>query len=179
MSNLMTAEKFFQVSEGQSCELVKGEFITMSPAGGSHGKFTSRIPRIVGDFVEAHDLGETFGAETGFIIFRNPDTVRAPDFAFISKERLPLIKEFDEFISIAPDLAVEIVSPYDRWTKVEEKVNDYLRAGVRLVWVINPSIRTIHVYRGFANVTVLTIGDVLSGEDVLPGFSAPAARIFA
>ncbi len=175
----MTAEKFFELCDGQTCELVNGEFITMSPAGGRHGKFTSRIPRIVGDFVEEHDLGETFGAETGFIIFRNPDTVRAPDFAFIAKERLGLIDEFDKFLSIPPDLAVEIVSPDDRWTKIEEKVNDYLRAGVRLVWVINPSTQTIHVYHGFSNVVVLTRNDTLEGTGVLPGFSIPVARIFA
>jgi len=180
MSELITAEEFIEVCNGQPSELVKGEFIAMSPGGGTHGKFTLRIGRIVADFVDEHDLGEVFGAETGFILFRNPDTVRAPDFAFIATERLHLIAEvFDEFLPIAPDLVVEIVSPHDRWTEIEAKVNDYLRAGVRLVWVMNPSTKTIHVYHGFSQVKVLTSDDTLDGADVLPGFSISVASIFS
>jgi Uma2 family endonuclease len=176
----MTAEEFIEICDDQPSELVKGEFIAMSPAGGRHGKFTLRVGRIVGDFVDEHDLGEVFGAETGFILFRDPDTVRAPDFAFIAKERLHLIADvFDEFLPIAPDLVVEIVSPYDHWTEIEAKVNDYLRAGVRLVWVMNPSTKTIHVYHGFTQVQVLTLNDILDGADVLPEFSISVARIFA
>jgi Uma2 family endonuclease len=175
----MTAEELLQLGDNGVGELIAGEFISMSPAGGAHGRLASRINRIVGDFVEQHALGETFGAETGFIVAHNPDTVRAPDFAFIAKERLSLIGDFDEFIPIAPDLAVEVVSPYDRWTKIEEKVQDYLRAGTRLVWVLNPKTKTIHVYHGFASVVVLMSKGQLEGGEVLPGFSVAVGHLFA
>ncbi len=179
MPNLMTAEELLQLGDDRPGELIAGEFIPMSPAGGRHGKYAILIGRIVGDYVEDHELGEIFGAETGFIISHNPDTVRAPDFAFIAKERLALISEFDEFLAIPPDLAVEIVSPNDRWTRIEEKVQDYLRAGVRLVWVINPKTKTIHVYQSFSEVAVLTLEDQLEGGEVLPGFSVAVGSIFS
>src|SRR5262245_1160367 len=112
MKYLITAEELLQRGNNQRGELIKGEFIPMSPAGGTHGKYAIRIGTIVNEYVEDHNLGESYGAETGFIISRNPDTVRAPDFAFVSKERLPLISDLDEFLPIAPDLAVEVVSPH-------------------------------------------------------------------
>lgn len=179
MSIVMTAEEFLQLGDNGIGELIAGEFVSMSPAGGAHGRLASRVNRIVGDFVEKHALGETFGAETGFIITHNPDTVRAPDFAFIAAERLSLIGDFDEFVPIAPDLAVEVVSPHDRWTKLEEKVQDYLRAGTRLVWVLNPKTKTIHVYQSLQSVVVLTSNGQLEGGDVLPGFSVAVAALFA
>lgn len=179
MSDLMTAEELFQLDNGEPCELVKGEFRTMSPAGGRHGKLAIRISYLVTVFVHEKALGEVFAAETGFILARNPDTVRAPDFAFIAKERMHLIKELDEYIAIPPDLAVEVISPNDRWMRIEEKVTDYLQAGVRLVWVVNPSTQTIHVYRSMADVTVLSLADQLDGGDVLPGFAVPVEQIFA
>lgn len=175
----MTAKELLEFGDNSTCELIAGEFIPKRPAGGAHGRLASRINRIVGDYVEKHALGETFGAETGFIVAHNPDTVRAPDFAFITQERLALIGDFDEFIPIAPDLAVEVVSPHDRWTKIEEKVQDYLRAGTRLVWVLNPKTKTIHVYHGFASVVVLTSKGQLEGGEVLPGFAAAVAYLFA
>ncbi|MFQ5638899.1 MAG: Uma2 family endonuclease [bacterium] len=178
MPNLMTAEELFEMGNSQRCELIKGEYIAMSPSGGTHGRLTNKMGRIIGNFIEEKNLGEGFGAETGFILSRNPDTVRAPDFAFIAKERLTLIDEFDQFLSIAPDLAVEVVSPGDLWTKIEKKIKDFLHAGVRLIWVINRSNKTIHVYHGFSDVRVLTESDHLTGEDVLPGFSIPVKRIF-
>ena len=179
MTNLITAEELLQRGNDQRGELVRGEFIPMNWENGTHGRLTLRIARIVMDNVTKHDSGESFGAGTGFITTRNPDTVRAPDFAFIAKERLPLISDLDEFISIAPDLAVEVVSPNDRWTRIEEKVQEYLRAGVRLIWVIDPTTKTIHVYQGFSDVTLLTVADQLGGGEVLSGFAAPVARIFA
>ena len=179
MPNLMTAAELCELGEDRPGELIAGEFIPMSPAGGRHGKYAIQIGRIVGDYVEDHGLGEIFGAETGFIVSRTPDTVRAPDFAFIAKDRVLLIDEFDEFVSIPPDLAVEIVSPNDRWTKIEEKVRDFLRAGVRLVWVVNPKTKTIHVYQSFSEVSVLTMDDHLEGGEVLPGFRVAVARIFS
>ncbi len=175
----MTAEELLKLGECWPCELIAGEFVASSPAGGAHGRLASRINRIVGDFVEKHALGETFGAETGFILSHNPDTVRAPDFAFIAAERLSLIGDFDEFVPIAPDLAVEVVSPHDRWTKIEEKVQDYLRAGTRLVWVLNPKTKTIHVYHGLESVVVLMSKGQLAGGEVLPGFSVAVAQLFA
>lgn len=175
----MTAAELLQRDDDQPGELIAGKFVPQSFAEGSHGKIASWMGNLFGSFIEGHALGESFGVATGFILTRNPDTVRAPDFAFIAKERLALISELDEFLAIPPDLAVEIVSPYDRWTKIEEKVQDYLRAGVRLVWVINPKTKTIHVYRSYSEVAVLTIADQLEGGEVLPGFSMAVAKIFS
>jgi len=179
MQKLMTAEELFEWVNGRRGELIKGEFIEMSPSGGTHGKLSSRIARILGNFIEENNLGESFGAETGFILFRDPDTVRAPDFAFISKDRLSLIEEFDKFISIPPDLAVEIISPHDRWPDVEDKISDYFSAGVSLVWIINPKPQAVQVYRSPSQISLLSGADVLQGDDVLPGFSIPVERIFA
>lgn len=175
----MTAEELFEWVNGRRGELIKGEFIEMSPSGGTHGKLSSKIARILGNFIEENNLGESFGAETGFVLFWNPDTVRAPDFAYIAKERLPQIKEFDKFISIPPDLAVEIISPNDRWPDVEDKIADYFAAGVKLVWIINPKPQTVQVYRSPSQSSLLSGSDVLQGDNILPGFSIPVERIFA
>lgn len=123
-------------------------------------------------------LGKISMAETGFLVSRAPDTVRAPDLAFVSKARLPT-ERVTGWGTVIPDLVVEVVSPSDRATEVREKVEDWLRAGVRLVWVVYPSVRTVDVYRPGSDVRVLGEADVLEGEDVVPGFSLPVRQIFA
>ncbi|RMI27418.1 MAG: Uma2 family endonuclease [Calditrichaeota bacterium] len=178
MPGLMTAEELFEWVNGKRGELVRGEFIEMSPTDGTHGRLTNRISVVVGGFIINQDLGEAFGAETGFILSRDPDTVRAPDFAFIAKERLSQIGEFDRYLPIPPDLAVEVISPNDRWVDVEAKVYDYLRAGVRMVWLFDPTTQTVHVYEGFSRVKVLTTEDELDGGEVVPGFRMPVREFF-
>lgn len=150
----------------------------MSPSGGPHGTVSSRISFYVNSIVYGEELGETFAAETGFFVERDPDTVKAPDFAFVSYERLPDPLP-EGYVPLVPDLAVETRSPSDTAREVAEKMEERLAAGVRLVWVIEPKKRTITTYRAGRPPLVLSVGDTLDGEDVLPGLAVPVARIFS
>ena len=173
----ITAEALLGMSDQSPCELVAGEIREMVPAGARHGKLTSRLDSRLSRFVERHDLGTVFGAETGVVIRRNPDTVRAPDAMFVSSDRLPPDQIPDGFLTLAPDLAVEVVSPRDAWTDVHAKVDEYLTAGVDLVWIVDGRNRKIHVYEQPDRVRVLNDVDTLDGGDVLPGFSCPVTEI--
>jgi Uma2 family endonuclease len=129
-------------------------------------------------YVQAHDLGEVFAAETGFKLAANPDTVRAPDVAFVRRERADEVGDTDGYWPGAPDLAVEVISPGDLYTEVEETVLAWLEAGTRMVIVLNPRRRTAQVYRSPNQVRVLLEGDTLDGEDVVPGWTLPVAALF-
>lgn len=176
---LLTAEELYaKPDHGGRTELVKGELIEMSPAGAEHGKLAMRLGRFVGNFVADHDLGEVYAAETGFTIAQNPDTVRAPDVTFVAKERIPMEGEPRGFWVIAPDLVAEIISPSDRASDVQDKVTDYLTAGVRLVWLVDPQARTVTVYQSLHRIQILLAEETLTGEDVLPGFELPLSQLF-
>jgi Uma2 family endonuclease len=133
---------------------------------------------VVAQFVKQHQLGYTFVAETGFVLSEEPATVRAPDFAYVSRDRAPerWSRHFARFV---PDLVAEVVSPSDTFSSVAEKVEDWLKAGVRLVWVIDPATQTVRVYRTGQPTQVLREQDTLSGEDVLPGFACKVSELFA
>lgn len=177
--SLMTAEELFQLpNDDCKYELVEGELIRMAPTGGKHGKSTARLTRLLDEYVEAHDLGIVCGAETGFILKRTPDTVRAPDVSFVAKDRIPATGEPETYWPFAPDLAVEVVSPSDRADDIQVKVGEYFAAGTRLVWVVHPRSRTVFVYRSPHDVLVLGETDELSGEDVLAGFTCRVSRCF-
>ena len=174
-----TASELFEMpDDGFRYELVKGELRRMSPAGGEHGAVVWNLSSLLGPHIKADKLGQGFGAETGFKIAADPDTVRAPDVAFVRRERIPEAGIPKNFWEIAPDLAVEVVSPGDTYDEVDEKVNDWLDAGTRAVWVVNPRKRLVSVYRSVKDVTILTEEDVLDGGDVLPGFSCKVSEIF-
>ena len=176
-----TAEDLLAVSKDSShrYELVKGALQTMSPAGAKHGKIAMIIGARLQTFADDHGLGSVFGAETGFLLARNPDTVRAPDAAYVSQTRLPETGLPAGYFPGAPDLAVEVVSPGDTAGAVEEKVQMWLAHGASLVWVIHPAPRTVTVYRSDGSANVLHDADLLDGEAVLAGFSFPVARLFA
>lgn len=176
----MTAEQLAELTDDRfkKSELVKGELMAMSPTGFEHGIVSARIAQILNDFVRARGLGYICGAETGFILQRNPDTVRAPDVAFVCKEKVPAPPLPTTFAEFAPDLAVEVVSPADRSDEIEQKISDYLEAGTRLVWVVYPKTKTVYVYRAGRAVQRLSAGDMLSGEEVLPGFSVMISELF-
>ena len=163
--------------EGRHYELVKGELLEMTPPGGTHGSSTGRLAAFVGYAILNGDLGEVFAAETGFLVSRDPDTVIAPDFAFVAKGRLPnpLPKGY---VPVVPDIVLETRSPNDAKRKVAEKVEDWLASGVRLVWELDPQTRTLTVHRLNQPFYALGEGDTLTGEEVLPGFSLPLARLF-
>ena len=180
IKELFTAEELERLSSsGKRMELVKGKVYEMAPAGGRHGFVALRITTPLSAHVWQLDLGYVFAAETGFIIRRDPDTVRAPDVAFVSIDRMSLEDLPDGFIETIPDLVVEVVSPGDSRREVREKVEDWLRAGVRLVWVLFPATRTATVYRSFDDVTELSEDDALDGGDVVLGFSCSLREVFA
>lgn len=161
-------------------ELSEGMLIEMSPAGGKHGMLALRLGRLIGNYVEAHHLGETTAAETGYILGKRADgkdTVRAPDVGFISAARVPENGLPDGYIPFAPDLAVEVVSPNDDAEDIHHKVNQFLKAGTRLVWVAYPKTQSVVVHTAQASHT-LELDATLDGADVLPGFSLTVKAIF-
>ncbi len=175
----VTAEELLKMpDEGFRSELVRGEVRRMALAGNVHGRIAVNVAAPLHQYAREHDLGTVFAAETGFKIATNPDTVRAPDVAFVSRERLEEVGEVEGFWPGAPDLAVEVVSPGDLYTEVEEKVLGWLEAGSRLVVIVDPRNRTVSVRPRQAEVRVLTGGDVLDGGDVVPGWELPVADIF-
>ncbi|HEU0201768.1 MAG TPA: Uma2 family endonuclease [Burkholderiaceae bacterium] len=177
-----TAEELMRMpDDGFRYELVQGELRKMAPAGGRHGQVAGAIGWRLAQHVEVNNLGVVFGAETGFKIATNPDTVRAPDAAFVSREWIEKFGVPKGYWPGAPDLAVEVVSPNDSYEEVEEKVLDWLNAGTRMVVVLNPAKRVVSVYRarlGALNATVLTGNDTLSGDDVVPGWSVAVKALF-
>lgn len=176
---LMTADELWlRPDDGMRHELIKGELTSMAPAGSQHGFLAMRIALSLGAFVESHDLGAIFAAETGFKIKSNPDTVRAPDVAFVAKERFEAIGPTPKFWPGAPDLAVEVLSPGDAYSEVQDKAVAWLDAGTRLVIVADPRRRVVTVYRSLNEIRVLTEHDELDGGDVVPGWRVPVARWF-
>ena len=171
---LMTAEEFAELPHDEPCrrDLVEGEVWTMASASTRHGLVANRLNTRISVYVEEHALGLTFAAETGFTLRRNPDTVLGGDISFVRAERLtPADIPDSGFMQIAPDLVAEIVSPGDRAGEIAKKVELYLRARVCLIWVVDPRRRTVKVHRPGSVERTLNAGDVLDGEDVLPGFS--------
>jgi Uma2 family endonuclease len=175
--SITTAEQLFNAPDLGRCELLQGELIKMSPAGSRHGWLVLEIGGALRDFVNPRTLGVVFGAETGFLIGRNPDTVRAPDVAFVTAARTP--EDLPEgFFPGPPDLAVEVLSPGDRASEVLAKVQDWLQAGARAVWVVDPKSKSITVYQGPQQIALLKVGEELAGGDLLPGFRLALADIF-
>lgn len=160
------------------CELIGGELVIMSPTGIDHGRFASRIVAALENHVTQRGLGVVTTAEAGFQLTHDPDTVRAPDVAFLRAERFPP-GGVKGFFQGPPDLAVEVVSPSDRASEVAAKVQDWLRAGCSMVWVVDPEKRTVSVHRPRDAVAVLTTSDTLTGGDLLPEFSMQVLAIFA
>jgi Uma2 family endonuclease len=160
-------------------ELVEGVLIEMTPAGGEHGGLASEALRLIANNVRERKLGYTTAAETGYILFKNPngkDTVRAPDVGFVAAHRLPKGLP-SSYIPCAPDLAVEVVSPNDSAAEIHDKVSDYLRYGTRMVWVFYPTSKSGVAYTPDGAQVVDSDG-TLDGGDVLPGFTLALKDIF-
>jgi len=173
----MTADELLHLNlPDKRTELVRGELVVREPAGFQHGVVAMNLAIAIHTFVRAHRLGTVLAAETGFKLFTNPDTVRAPDVAFIRADRVPAPPPRG-FPAMAPDLAVEVLSPDDRPGEVLQKVADWLNAGVRLVWVVDPGRRSARVYRPDGVDSQLTERDALDGEDVLPGLAIPVGDV--
>jgi Uma2 family endonuclease len=172
-------ELLLMPDDGFRYELVKGELRRMTPAGNVHGRVAMNVGISLGGYVKTHDLGAVYAAETGFRLAGDPDTVRAPDVAFVSRTRVEAVGEVEGFWPEAPDLAVEVISPGDTYAEVEEKVFDWLEAGTKMVIVVNPRQRSAIVYKSPTDIVALTDADVLAGGDVVPGFVLAVREIFA
>jgi Uma2 family endonuclease len=159
-------------------ELVSGELREMPPAGHEHGRVTMKFAGPLSLFVDEHDLGAVYAAETGFLLSENPDTVRGPDVAFVTGDRVASVAGRRGDFPGAPDLAIEVVSPGDMYSEVEAKVEEWLDHGCQMVVVANPHNRTLKVYRSRTAVIVLTTDDTFDGSDVVPGFQLPVRQIF-
>ena len=176
---LITADELFLMpKDGFKYELVEGELNKMSLAGYQHGVIIARFTISLGSHIEEYNLGNLCGAETGFIISSNPDTVIAPDIAFISNQRVLQITNPDAYSPIAPELVVEVLSPSDTPKKVTKKIELWLNFGVSVVILIDPRKKELKVYRSLSEPTPLTEKDTLTLDDILPGFSYPLANLF-
>jgi Uma2 family endonuclease len=175
----LTAHELAQLpNDGRRYELVRGELRVMTPAGFRHGRIANTIAYLLTQHVRQHSLGVVCAAETGFRLQEDPDTVRAADAAFVAQTRIPSEEELEGYVSIAPDLVVEVVSPSDAAPEVHSKAIDWLTAGCRLVWVVYPGAQTVTEYRSLQEVQILTAEGTLDGGDVLPGFRHPVREIF-
>ncbi len=177
-SHPFTAAQLEQLPSGsERYELIDGVLRIMTPASSLHGSIVARLTVRVGSFVEQHKQGVVLGAETGFLIERDPDTVLAPDLSFISSARLSSGLGRGYFPG-APDLAVEVVSPNDRWTDVEEKVERWLRSGCRSVWVVSPTSRTIAVHHPGDKPQLFSAAEQLADPTVLSEFTLSVSEVF-
>ena len=176
----VTAQELLRMpDDGFRYELVRGELRQMAPAGNIHGRIAMNFGTLLNNHVKAHHLGAVYAAETGFRISGDLDTVRAPDVAFVSQERLEAVGEVEGYWPGAPDLAVEVISPGDSHVEVEETVFDWLEAGMKMVFTIDPRSRSVTVYRSLSDITVLTETEVLDGGEVVPSFRIAVREVFA
>lgn len=176
-----TAAELLQLpSNGKRCELIRGELKMMSPAGWEHGRIAGRIMAFLFQFVHERNLGAVLAAETGFLIEQDPDTIRAPDAAFVAKARIEQNEPVAGFWRGAPDLAVEVISPSESYVQVDQKVTQWLEAGCRIVWVINPRRQTVQVFdqQTPKQINVLNAADTITGGEVLPGFELQVEKLF-
>jgi Uma2 family endonuclease len=175
----VTAAQLLTLHANDRCELIAGDVRMMSPAGWKPGYVVQRLTLLIAGHVEKLGLGMVFGAETGFLITRDPDTVRAPDVAFIAHENLPAKEPTEAFWPGAPDLAVEVLSPDDRRREVLDKTQMWFDSGTKQVWIVDPDSRTVTVYQSMTDSTVFRMGDELDGSDVVAGFRCKVADVFA
>jgi len=182
-TKLMTAEEFFNSPYAESCELVRGKvvpkggkFELIMPTGAKHGAVTDELETRLSNFVRENKLGRVFAAETGFILAKG--TVRGIDISFVGKEKIAQFGIPDNFFPAAPDLAVEVISPGNTSDEIQSKIEEYLSAGAKLVWIVYPKQKMIHVHRQSNLIKVLREFDELDGEDVLPNFKCKLSEIF-
>jgi len=176
--SLVTADEFLLMPKGvNKQELVDGEVIELSPVGGPHGRMQMRFGMYLGPHLQSTQQGEMY-AELGFRFARNPDLVRAPDVCFISAEQLRARPMEDGFYDGYPDLAIEVTSRHDTVREVEDKVQTYFDAGTRLVWLVYPERRVVMVRYPDGRGRMLRSNDILSGEDVMPGFEITLDELF-
>lgn len=179
-SGLMTADELLRLPRGTwRYELVDGALRRMTPAGHVHGRVAAEVGASLTIFVRDRNLGETYAAETGFLLRRSPDTVRAPDAAFVSHEHLSSMTLLPEgYFPGPPDFAVEVLSPSDTDREVEAKNADWLDSGCRAVLVLDPVAGTARLHRPGQTAMDFATGGVVTVDDLLPGWSLDLAAVF-
>jgi Uma2 family endonuclease len=174
----MTIEEFEQLpDDGSRYELVDGELERMPPTGEGHGDVDRQFIWLLDSYIRPRGIEKLF-VETSFVLSLERRTVRQPDIAFVQAERLSGDRDRDRSVRVVPDLVIEIVSPSDRRSAVVDKAHEYLRYGVRIVWVVDPPSRSVTIFRIDGSVEVLGNDDTIDGEDIIPGFRAMIRDIF-
>ena len=175
----MTADELLDLpDDGFRCELVRGELIRTAPTKNYHGEIAAYVAGTLIPHVRRNRLGKVYIADTGFLLASNPAHVRVPDIGFVRRERVERIGRPDSLWPEPPALAIEVISPSDRYSDVEKKVFDYLEAGTLMVILLESRTRTAKVYRSPSDVVALTKADTLDGGDVVPGWRMPMSEIF-
>ena len=174
----VTGEELLRMTWLNPCELVGGRIVRMTPTNPTHGRIEVNVAVALSRYARTQKLGVVMAGEVGVFTTRDSDTVSAPDVLFLSHERDVLRTRRDGFLEVAPDLVVEILSPTDRPDAVRRKLDEYFAAGVRMAWVVDPVTRTVRVHRPGGDVRSVAAGEVMAGEDVLPGFVLPVDEVF-
>ena len=180
----MTAEEFFDSPYAHGFELVKGRIVSKGggkfevnmPAGAKHGAVIDELETRISYFVRENKLGKVFAAETGFILAEG--TVRGIDISFVGNEKITEFGIPDKFFPVAPDLAIEVISPGNTFDEIQDKIEEYIIAGTKLVWIVYPKQKMIHIYRQNNLIKILRENDTLEGEDILPNFQVKLSEIF-
>lgn len=172
----ITGEELSRRPGLEPSELVEGRVVRLSPTSLEHGRIELRLGAALLAYAEASGRGKAGGGEVGIYVRRAPDTVRAADALFISNERYAR-RGPSRYLDVAPELVAEILSPDDRWSEVMAKIEEYLAAGVVVVWVVDPTLRHVLAYRSLTEVRRFAEGDVLADAEVLPGFALPVADL--
>ncbi|MGH2558110.1 MAG: Uma2 family endonuclease [Thermomicrobiales bacterium] len=178
-TTLMTVEDIERMgARGEDLELIRGVIREREPIGARHGEVGAEILIDLGIWVRQRGLGRVYTSDTQFVLARDPDVIVKPDVAYVHSDRVPPKEDRDGVYHYAPDLAVEVISPSDRYIEVMEKVELYIQAGTRLVWLVDSRGRTVTVFAGSTSPRLLTEEDDLDGGDVLPDFRLSVRQIF-
>ena len=175
----LTADDLLRLySEGVRGELIRGELCQTMPTGQEHGEIVMNLGALLRVFIKPRRLGRLTGSDSGVWLERDPDTVREPDIAFFSAEKMPLGTRVTGYAEVVPDLVVEVVSPNNSLREINDKSLMWLSYGVSLVWAVNPDTRSVDVYRAGRVTSTLSESDTLDGLDALPGFACAVSDVF-
>jgi Uma2 family endonuclease len=179
VKGLMSIERFYALpDDGLRYELQTGTLVSEPLPGMRHGIVAATIVELLRSYVRSRRLGVVMAGDAGYVLARCPDTLRGPDVSFLARERLDTAADLPRAFPGAPDLAVEVLFPSNRPADIHAKVADYLAAGTRLVWVVDPESQSVAVYRSLLAPRLIAGADMLEGEDVVPGFRVAVAELF-